>query len=329
MNIFLAGATGAIGSRLTPLLVAAGHSVTGTTRHADKAEAIRGVGAIPAIVDGLDAKAVLKAVQRAEPEVIIHELTAIPAKLNLRRFDEAFALTNRLRCEGTDNLLAAAEKVCCRRFIAQSYAVWVYAREGGWIKTEEAPLISTPEPSVRKSFEAIRHVEEAVLHDQRVGGIILRYGGLYGPGTSLGKGGSFLEDIRRRRMPIIGEGTGYWSFLHIEDAASATLAAVDAVDLGFYNICDDEPAPVSQWLPFLAHALEAKPPRRIPKWIGRMAIGPHGVAWMTEIRGASNRKAKSLLRWKLKWPSWRTGFLQGLENAIEKTAPRPGLLKAG
>jgi len=329
MNIFLAGATGAIGNRLTPLLVAAGHSVTGTTRHPSKAGSIRAVGAIAAIVDGLDARAVLKAVEQAKPELIIHELTAIPAKLNLRRFDEAFALTNRLRCEGTDNLLAAAEKVCCRRFIAQSYAGWPYAREGGWIKTEENPLISFPEPAVRKTLEAIRHVEESVLHNQRVEGIVLRYGGLYGPGTSLGKGGSFLEAIQQRRMPIVGEGTGYWSFLHIEDAASATLAAVDAIDLGLYNICDDEPAPVSQWLPFLAQALGAKSPRHIPKWIGRMAIGPHGVAWMTEIRGASNQKAKSLLRWKLKWPSWRMGFLHGLENAIQETAPEPLLLKAG
>jgi len=329
MNIFLAGATGAIGNRLTPLLVAAGHSVTGTTRHANKAEAIRGIGAIPAIVDAFDANAVSTAVEQARPEVIIHELTAIPAKLNLRRLDQAFALTNKLRTEGTDNLMAAAEKVGCRRFIAQSYAGWPYAREGGWIKTEKDPLMSSPEPAVRKTLEAIRHVEESVLHNQKVEGIVLRYGGLYGPGTHLGKGGSFLEAVQKGRMPIVGEGTGYWSFLHIDDAASATLAAVNAVDLGLYNICDDEPAPVSQWLPFLAQALGAKSPRHVPKWIGRLAIGAHGVAWMTEIRGASNQKAKSLLRWTLKWPSWRTGFLHGLENEIQKTAPQHAFSKAG
>ena len=329
MKVFLAGATGAIGKRLTPLLVAAGHSVTGTTRHPNKVDSIRAVGAIPVVVDALNASEVLEAVQRAKPDVIIHELTAIPTKLNLRRFDKEFASTNRLRSEGTDNLVAAARKVGCRRFIAQSFAVWPYARTGGWVKTEEDPLISSPEPAIRQTLEAIRHVESTVVEDRTIEGIILRYGAFYGPGTALGEGGSFLEDIRRGRMPIVGKGTGYWSFLHIDDAASATLAAVEANASGIYNICDDEPAPVSQWLPFLANALGAKVPRHIPRWLGRIAIGRHGVAWMTEIRGASNQKAKSLLRWKLKWPTWRLGFLHGLVDEIHETVAQPRALKAG
>jgi nucleoside-diphosphate-sugar epimerase len=329
MRVFLAGSTGAIGKRLTPLLVAAGHTVTGTTRHPNKTDSIRAAGAIPAVVNALNAAEVLEAVQRAAPDVIIHELTAIPTTFDLRRFDEEFALTNRLRTEGTDNLMDAARKVGCRRLIAQSYAVWPYARTGGWVKTEEDPLISSPEPAIRQSLEAIRHVESAVVDDRTISGVILRYGAFYGPGTSLGEGGSFLEDIRRRRMPIVGNGAGYWSFIHIDDAASATLAAVEANGAGIYNVCDDEPASVSQWLPFLASALGAKAPRHIPAWLGRIVIGRHGVAWMTEIRGASNQKAKSLLRWKPKWPTWRTGFLHGLADETKKTVSQPSLRKAG
>ena len=328
MKVFLAGATGAIGKRLTPMLVAAGHSVTGTTRYPNKADAIRATGAMPAIVNALNEVEVLEAVQRAKPDVIVHELTAIPASFNLRRFDEEFAQTNRLRTEGTDNLIAAARKVGCRRIVAQSYTGWPYARTGGWIKTEEDPLMSNPELALRKSFEAIRHVESAVVGDPSIAGIVLRYGAFYGPGTSLGKGGSSLEAVRRRQLPIVGKGTGYWSFLHIDDAASATLAAIETSELGIFNICDDEPAPVSVWLPFLADALGAQPPRHLPSWIGRMVIGQHGVAWMNEIRGASNRKAKALLNWKLRWPSWRLGFRDGLEDAIQ-AAPQARFRKAG
>ncbi len=289
MKVFLAGATGAIGTRLVPLLVRAGHTVTGATRHRDKAESIRAAGAFPAVVDALNPRAVLEAVQRAEPDVIIHQLTAIPARFNMRHFDQAFALTNRLRSAGTDHLLVAARAVGCRRVIAQSYAGWPYARTGGWVKTEEDPLMSSPEPAWRQSLRAILHVESAVLEERTMEGFVLRYGAFYGPGTSLD-----------------------WSFIHIDDAAAATLAAVEANVPGLYNVTDDEPAPVSAWLPFLAEVLGAKAPRRIPPWLGRMAIGPHGVALMTEGRGASNQKAKSLLRWKLTWPSWRRGFQHGL-----------------
>lgn len=267
---------------------------------------------MPAMVDALNPKQVLEAVQAAKPDVIIHQLTAIPPSFNLRRFDEEFALTNRLRIEGTDNLIAAARTVGCRRFIAQSYCGWPYARIGGWIKTEDDPLIEAPEPAMRRSFEAIRHVETAVSQDSAIEGFVLRYGSFYGPGTSLGRDGAMTEYVRRRRMPVIGNGAGRWSFLHIDDAASATLAAIDASTPGIYNIVDDEPAPVSEWLPFLARVLGARPPRHIPAWLGRLIVGAHGVAMMTEIRGASNQKAKSLLRWKLKWPSWRQGFQNGL-----------------
>jgi len=314
MKIFLAGATGAIGTRLLPLLVRAGHAVTGTTQHSDKTRSIHAAGATPVVLNALDSQQVLEAVGRAEPDVIIHQLTAIPANFNLRRFDQEFATTNRLRTEGTDNLLAAARAVGCRRFIAQSYTGWPYARTGSWVKSEDDPLISDAEPAFRESLKAIVHVESAVLGDNTIEGFVLRYGSFYGPGTSLGPGGSVLEGVRKRNVPIIGKGTGYWSFVHIDDAASATFAAVAAATPGLYNIADDDPAPVSDWLPFLAQALGAKPPRHIPTWLGRMAIGPHGVAMMTTGRGASNRKAKSLLPWKLKWPSWRKGFKDGLES---------------
>jgi nucleoside-diphosphate-sugar epimerase len=218
--------------------------------------------------------------------------------------------------------------VGCRRFIAQSYAGWPYARSGGWIKNEEDALLSSPEAGIRETFQAILHLESAVRGESAIEGFVLRYGSFYGPGTSLGGGGFFLDDVRRRRMPVIGKGTGYWSFVHVDDAASATLAAVSAKSPGVYNICDDEPAPVSEWLPFLAEAIGAKPPMHIPRWLGRIAIGTHGVAMMTEARGASNQKAKSQLPWRLKWPSWRKGFRQGLGDSQE-TATGFHLSKAG
>jgi nucleoside-diphosphate-sugar epimerase len=312
MRIFLAGASGAIGSRLLPLLVKAGHVVTGTTRSPDKAGSIRMAGGTAVVLNALNAGEVLDAVRQARPEVLIHQLTAIPASFKMRRFDAEFAMTNRLRTEGTDNLLRAARAVGCRRFIAQSYTGWPYARTGGWIKTEADPLLDSPEPGLRRTLDAIRRLESAVLEERTVEGFVLRYGSFYGPGTSLGRGGSLLEAIQRRRLPIVGTGAGRWSFVHIDDAASATLAAVEAAQSGVYNVTDDEPAPVSEWLPFLAGVLGAKPPSRIPAWLGRLAIGSHGVAMMTQQRGASNRKARSLLRWELQWPSWRAGFRNGL-----------------
>jgi len=313
MKIFLAGATGAIGKRLLPMLVNAGHAVTATTQHKDKMMSIHSAGAKPVLVNALNKEEVLAAVQEARPEVVIHQLTAIPANLNLRHFDEGFALTNWLRTEGTDYLLAAARAVGARRFIAQSYAGW-YERKGNWIKTEDDPLISSGITDGRKTLEATIHVEEAVLKEKALEGFVLRYGSFYGSGTSLAPGAWFFEGVRQRRVPIVGDGSAYWSFIHVEDAAGATLAAVNRATPGIYNITDDEPAPVSVWLPCLANMLGAKPPRHVPKWLARFAVGEYGVAAMTELRGSSNRKAKALLSWKLKWPSWRQGFKDGFET---------------
>lgn len=328
MRVFVAGATGAIGKRLVPMLVQAGHAVTGTTHTPDKAALIRSAGAYPEIVNALDQKQVLDAVQRARPNVIVHELTALPQVLNLRRFDQAFASTNRLRTEGTDNLLAAARAVGCPRLVAQSYTGWPYARTGNWVKTEEDPLLSTPDSGMRQSFQAIRYLESAVTSSREIEGFVLRYGSFYGPGTSLAVDSAMLKEIRKRHVPIVGNGAAYWSFVHIDDATSATLLAIEATSPGLYNICDDEPAPVSEWLPFLAAAVGAKPPIHVPSWLGRLAVGAHGVAMMTTIRGASNQKAKALLGWKLKWPSWRQGFREGLGEATE-TLNQIKLSKAG
>ncbi len=314
MKIFLAGATGAIGTRLLPILVRAGHTVTGTTRHPGKAAVISSAGAIPVVLDALDAKQVRDAVHAAQPDVIIHQLTALPNEFDIRHFDREFAVTNRLRTEATDHLLAEARTVGCSRFIAQSYAGWPYERTGGWIKTEEDPLLTSPAPILREALAAIVHVESSVLGESGMKGFVLRYGAFYGPGTSLGLGGPMLEAIRRRRLPLVGKATGYWSFIHIDDAAAATLAAVAGMSPGIFNIVDDEPAPVSAWLPFLAGVLGARPPWHLPVWLARMAMGEHGVAMMTEGRGASNRKAKSLLPWKPRWPTWRVGFRDGLGN---------------
>lgn len=312
MKIFLAGATGAIGRRLIPLLVNAGHIVTGTTRTPNKVGSIRSAGAIPVVLNVLNAAEVSESVRQANPDVLIHQLTAIPAHFNLRYFGRAFADTNRLRTEGTANLLAAAQMTGCRRFIAQSYTGWPYERIGEWVKAEDAPLLSNPEPELRESLKAIVHLESAVLRQTSMEGVVLRYGTFYGPGTSLSPGGSLLEDICRRRVPIIGGGTAYWSFLHIDDAARSTLAALESGVSGLFNIADDEPAPVSDWLSFLANVLGAKTPLRIPAWLGRIAVGPHGVAMMTEGRGALNAKAKAQIPLRLKWPSWRAGFRSGL-----------------
>jgi len=315
VKIFLAGATGAIGKRLLPMLVAAGHEVTGTTQHSDKMISIQSAGATPLLMNALHEQEVLAAVKNVQPEVIIHQLTAIPPNLDLRHLDKGFELTNRLRTEGTDHLLAAARAVGVRRFIAQSYAGW-YARTGGWIKTEDDPLISGDISDGRKTLEATIHVESAVLGEKAMESFVLRYGSFYGPGTSLAPGGWFFEGVHQGHIPIVGGGSGYWSFIHVDDAAAATLVAVNASTSGRYNITDDEPAAVSKWLPFLAEVLGAKAPRYVPKWVARMAVGEYGVAAMTELRGASNSKAKSLLGLKLKWPTWREGFKYGFEGQI-------------
>lgn len=313
MKVLVAGAAGVLGRRLVPLLVKAGHQVTGTTRSAERAERLSRLGASPVILDALDRDAVARAVEQAAPEVVIHELTAIPHSLNLRRIDQEFALTNRLRTEGTDILIEAAQHAGCRRFIAQSFAGWTYARTGEWIKSEEDSLMEKARPAMQGILDAIRYLESAVLGQSGMEGFVLRYGWFYGPGTSFGRGGSMIWHVERRRLPRIGRGLGYWSFIHVDDAAAATLAAVETqASPGIYNITDDEPAQVSEWLPYLAESLGAKPPRRVPGWIGRLAIGPHGNAIMNQSRGANNRKAKEQLEWQLRWPTWREGFRHGL-----------------
>ena len=319
MRVFVAGAGGAIGRRLVRLLVHAGHSVTGMTRSENKAGAIRSAGAEPVIADALDGAAVQAAVMRARPEAIVHELTAIPAMLDFRHLAEQFEPTNRLRTAGTDNLIAAAQSAGVRRMVAQSYAGWPYARVGGRVKTEEDPLDPNPPAALRNSIRAIQHVESAVPRARGMEGLVLRYGGFYGPGNTLGEGGAMLNEVRRRRVPVIGGGTGIWSFVHIEDAARATLTAVERGRPGVYNIVDDEPAPVSEWLPTLARIVGAKPPLRLPAWIGRLAIGEAGVMMMTQARGASNDKAKRELGWRPIWASWRDGFREALtEIGTEK-----------
>jgi 2-alkyl-3-oxoalkanoate reductase len=315
MRIFIAGATGAIGKQLVPQLVAAGHEVVGLTRSEAKAEALRAAGAEAVRADGLDRDAVVKAVEGAKPEVVIHQLTALSNLGAPRNPDRSFELTNRLRTEGLDNLLAGARAAGAKRIIAQSFTSWPYAREGGPVKTEEDPLDPTPPKTMRKTLAAIRYLEATVTGTDDIEGLVLRYGGFYGPGTSLSIGGEATEMVRRRRFPIVGEGGGIWCFLHIEDAASATAAAVERGAPGIYNVVDDEPAPVKEWVPALAAAIGAKPPRHVPLWLGRIAGGETAVSMMTQIRGASNAKAKGELGWEPRYPSWREGFRTGLGRA--------------
>jgi 2-alkyl-3-oxoalkanoate reductase len=313
MRIFVAGATGAVGRRLVPLLVANGHTVVGTTRTPAKAQALVAAGATPVVLDALDRDAVIDAVTRAEPEVVVHELTALAGFGDFRKLEEGFAATNRLRTEGTDHLLEGIRRLPVRRIVAQSYAgPGFYARTGGPVKTEDDPLDPDPPAALARAIEAGRYLERAVLETQGVQGTVLRYGGFYGPGTSLSQGGVYLEAVRRRQFPIVAGGTGVWSFLHIQDAATATLAAIEAGRTGVYNVVDDDPAPVAAWLPELAAAIGAKPPRRVPAWLARLLVGEHGVVMMTESRGATNAKAKRELGWQPAYASWRTGFRVGL-----------------
>jgi nucleoside-diphosphate-sugar epimerase len=309
MRILLAGATGALGRQLVPRLVAAGHEVTGMTRSESRRQAVLDLGATPVVADALDRDQVARAVAEAQPEAILHELTALTGALGKRNVDRSFTETNRLRTEGTDNLLAAGRTVGVRRFIAQSFAGWPFARIGGPVKTEEDPLDPDPVPSMRQTHAAIRHLEKAVTSAGWTEGIVLRYGGFYGPGTSLAlEGGEHLELIRKRRLPIVGDGGGLWSFIHVEDAADATVAALERGRRGIYNIADDDPEPVREWLPAVAEVLGAKPPRRVPLWLGRLVAGEAAGVMMTEARGASNAKAKRELGWQLKYPSIRDGL---------------------
>jgi nucleoside-diphosphate-sugar epimerase len=319
MKIFVAGATGVLGRLVVPQLVAGGHEVVGMTRSASKQDLIRSLGARPVVADALDADAVAQAVMAAEPEVIVHELTALSGKLSARdmRHPERSALatmTNRLRTEATDHLLAAGRAVGARRFVAQSFGAFRWARTGGPVLSEADPIDPNPPGAMRPALVGILHVERMVPAIEWGEGLVLRYGGFYGPGTaiSLAPDAQMATPIRKRLFPIIGDGGGVWSHVHIDDAAAATVAAVDRGQPGIYNIVDDEPAPVREWLPVLASALDAKPPRRIPRWLARLAAGEMATLMMTEARGSSNAKAKRELDWRLRYPSWRQGFAQGL-----------------
>jgi nucleoside-diphosphate-sugar epimerase len=309
MRVLVVGATGSVGRQLVPQLVAAGHYVTGTTRSPAKAEGLRAAGADPMVVDGLDAAATGEAVAKAAPDVIVYEATAIPDKLNFRKFDQTFGPTSKLRTAGLDHLLAAAAAQGVPRLIAQSYAGWPQARTGGPVKTEEDPFDPDPPPAMRATLDALRYLEDKVT---AAGGLALRYGNLYGPGSSE----IFTGMLRRRQVPVVGSGAGIWSFLHVTDAAAAAVAAVSTGAPGVYNIVDDEPAAVTEWLPVMARGAGAKPPFRVPAWAGRLAVGAAGVSMMTQIRGCSNAKAKSQLGWQPVWPTWREGFLHGLDRAF-------------
>jgi nucleoside-diphosphate-sugar epimerase len=311
MKVLVAGATGAMGKQLLPLLAARGHDVVGITRSEAKLGLIRDLGATGVVADVLDPDDVARVVAQVEPEVIIHQLTALDRPFDTRHFDRTLAETNRLRIEATDHLLAAGRAVGAERFIAQSYAGWPFERSGGAVKSEDDPLDPAPPKAMRESLEAIRHLEEAVTGARWTEGIVLRYGGFYGPGTGLSAdGGAQVELLRERKFPVVGDGGGVWSFVHIADAAEATAAAVTHGRRGLYNIVDDEPARVADWLPAAASAVGAPPPRHVPRWLGRLVAGEAGAIMMTEVRGASNEKAKRELGWRPRHASWRDGFAE-------------------
>jgi nucleoside-diphosphate-sugar epimerase len=311
MRVFVAGGAGALGRRLVPQLVARGHEVTATTRSAGKIDEVRALGAHPVVVDGLDAVAVGRAVAEAQPDAIVHQMTAIGGEPDLRHFDRWFATTNELRTSGTRHLLAAAQASAVEKVVVQSYTGWTNSRTGGPVKTEEDPFDPEPAKTQREAMAAIQFLEKAVV-EAPLTGIVLRYGNFYGPGASE----SMIELLRARKMPIVGRGTGVWSFIHLDDAAAATVAAVERGEAGVYNVTDDDPAPVAEWLPHMADAVGAKPPMRLPVWLARAAAGEVIVRWMTEGRGASNEKAKRELDWKPAWSSWRDGFRHGLTDTV-------------
>ncbi|MER7555551.1 NAD(P)-dependent oxidoreductase [Nocardioides sp. NPDC126508] len=322
MRIFIAGGTGAVGIRMVPLLVAAGHEVYGSTRHEAGCETLAGMGATGIVMDPLNAQSVQDALGKASPDVVVHQLTALGGiSGNLKKFDHDFAMTNRLRTEGTDHLLAAAREARVRRFVAQSFGGgWPLERTGDWVKDETAPLVADPGKGARQTLAAIRHLESAVTaatdpstsSGHRLEGVVLRYGNFYGPGNAASRDGAIGELLREGKMPVVGGGTGVWSFVHIDDVASATVAAIDRGAPGIYNIVDDEPAPVNQWMPYLAEQVGGRNPMRLPAWLARPLIGEFGVALMTSVRGSSNAKAKRELGWAPSYPSWREGFRTGI-----------------
>jgi 2-alkyl-3-oxoalkanoate reductase len=311
MRVLVVGASGAIGTRLVPQLRQRGHQVIGSSRSPGQAGRLRALGAEPVMLDALDAGAVRAAVAGARPDAIVYQATALANVGFSRNLDRAFAVTNRLRTEGTGNLLAAARESGVRRFVAQSFAPYRYAREGGPVKTEDDPLDPAPPASARESNAAMAHLDQAVTG---AGGIALRYGGFYGAAND-----AAIKPVRRRQMPIVADGGGVMSFIHLDDAAAATVLALDHDGPALYNITDDEPAPSREWLPVLAEALGAKPPRHVPLWLARLIVGD-GLAMMTEARGADNTRAKRELGWRLRYPSWRQGFFAAYGQPGRETA---------
>jgi nucleoside-diphosphate-sugar epimerase len=294
--------------------VAAGHQVVGTTRTPDKLKRLRSLGAEGVVVEGLDRDAVIKAVVSSHPEAVVNEMTALVSMRSLKHLDDEFVVTNRLRTEGTGHLLAAARAAGSRKFLAQSYSGWPNERQGGRVKTEEDPLDPHPPEEASKTLDAIRMLEQMVVNASDLSGIVLRYGSLYGPGTSISDKGEIVALIRQRKFPLVGSGAGVWSFIHVDDAARATLLALERGRPGIYNIVDDDPAEASVWLPEAARLLGAKPPHRLPAWIGRFVLGDVGVSMMTLARGSSNAKAKRVLGWQPEYASWRDGFRRGLSD---------------
>ncbi|MBX5442222.1 MAG: NAD(P)-dependent oxidoreductase [Solirubrobacteraceae bacterium] len=317
MHVFIAGATGAVGRSLVPLLVRHGHTVTGTTRSPAKAAELRALGAEAVVVDGLDRAGMIDAVAAAAPDAVVHQMTALGGEIDLRRFARSFAPTDRLRTEGTDHLLEAARRAGVERVVAQSFTGHQDARVGDWLRTEDDPWDPEPPAQLRDAVRAIGHLERAVTG---AGGVALRYGGFYGPGSGMAPGAEQWELIRARKMPIVGDGGGVWSFTHVEDAAGSVLAALERWTPGeVYNVVDDDPAPVREWLPEAARIIGARPPRHLPRWVGRL-LGEHVVVMMCELRGSSNAKAKARLGWEPLHPSWRDGLAQ---LARDERAARP------
>jgi nucleoside-diphosphate-sugar epimerase len=306
MRVFVAGAAGAVGRPLVAQLVAAGHEVTGSTRSQQRAEAIRTAGATPAVVDALDADALREALERAAPEVVVHELTSLPDRFDPRKAD-IYAATNRVRSEGTRNLLAASRAAGARRFVCQSIAFAYAPRSKPEVLDEDAPLAMDAPPPFGEGVRVVDEMERAVLGAEGLEGLVLRYGWFYGPGTYFGEDGSMTADVRKRRFPVIGSGAGLWSFIHVDDAAGATVAAVERGAAGLYNVVDDEPGAMRDWIPAFAQAVGARPPRRVPVWLARLIAGR--MATMVNVQpGASNAKAKRELGWEPRWSSWRQGF---------------------
>ncbi|TDO43287.1 nucleoside-diphosphate-sugar epimerase [Kribbella sp. VKM Ac-2527] len=312
MKVLVAGATGGLGQALVPKLVAAGHEVTGMIRSESGAPGVRAQGADVVLADGLDAAAVKAAVTGVQPEVVVHQMTALRGGIDFKHFDDSFAVTNRLRTEGLDHLLEASQAVGVRRIVVQGYAGWNLQHGGSPTKTESDPLDPNPVPVTRKTMEGLKYVESRVTSATGIEGVVLRYAAFYGPTGAIGKGGEIVEMIRKRRLPLIGDGSGVWSFIHYDDAADATVKAIESSATGVYQIADDDPAPASVWLPEFARILGAKPPWHVPAWVGRLAVGDAGVAAFTQIRGVDNSLAKHTFDWQPGYASWREGFGHGL-----------------